>query len=320
VTTFPSLAALLHDQNIDRVAVALGVFDGVHIGHQELIRQLLERAADETSVPVIITFHPHPRKILAPKSYVPELMDLDRKVAAITSLGVQYVVAFPFDLSFSKRSAEDFIETDLLGTDATLTSITIGTQWRFGRGAKGNVDLLKSYCGTHALLVNPVNEVECQGVKAGSSQIRTLIRNGQLDDAAELLGRPVSVSGLVNKGQGIATDTFTCPTANIRLGDTIHPPPGIYATTTRLVDDTFSTIDHHPSVTYIGNSPSLEKHQLDFMNLETHLFDVHKDLYGQTIEVLFHKKIRDEQTFPSLNALQKQVAHDIDSCRVFHQI
>jgi len=267
-------------------AVALGTFDGVHLGH----RRVIETALDTGPEPTVVTFDPHPRTALGNR--VELLSTLERRLELIGELGVEAALVVDFTLDLARLEPEEFADQVLrpIGT----RTIVAGADFRFGRGRKGDLDLLAGL----GLDVNPVPLLE--GVS--SSGIRELIRAGDVWGAAELLGRPVEVEGIVVSGDARG-GTLGFPTANLDVRpDLLVPANGIYAG---------ATIGHRAAVS-IGTNPHYGGHE---RRVEAYLLDFSGDLYGQRLVVQLWERLRDEQAFASEEELIEQIGRDVEAAR-----
>jgi riboflavin kinase / FMN adenylyltransferase len=274
--------------------VAIGTFDGVHLGHREVI------AGAET----VVTFDPHPQSVVAPGSQPKLLTTLDRKAELIASLGVEELVVIPFDGDFAARSAEDFVEHVLVERVAA-TSVSVGENFRFGHKAQGDAALLSSDARFETRVV-PLLEVD--GEVVSSSHIRGLVSGGAVQYADELLGAPFAVDGEVQHGDKRGR-TLGYPTANLvpRPGYVV-PGHGVYACRVQLPDGTIA-----PAATNVGVRPQFVTGRGEL--IEAFLIDWSGDLYGQRIRIEFLRRLRGERRFESVDALVEQMGRDVDEAR-----
>lgn len=289
------------------VAVAMGMFDGVHLGHQHVIRSAMLNARRLGGVSVVISFHPHPLTVVQPERAPEFLQTVQQRVRAMGQLGVDAVLLIRFDAAFSQVTGEEFIR-GLARDFGTLRSFTVGQGFHFGHRRSGNVPLLKQLGAelgfeTHAMASLSIGEE-----LVSSTRIRRALAAGQLDEVSELLGRTYALSGVVVEGDRIGR-TLGFPTANLNVRGLLLPPGGVYAARALRV-----TGEAHPCVLNIGHRPTLRSAspQLTF---EVHLLDFHGDLYGEELEIEFVERLREERKFPSVEALKAQIAVDIAAAR-----
>ncbi len=274
--------------------VAIGTFDGVHLGHREVI------AGAET----VVTFDPHPQSVVAPGSQPKLLTTLDRKAELIETLGVEELVVIPFDGDFAGRSAEDFVEHVLVERVAA-TSVSVGENFRFGHKAQGDAALLKADPRFETRVV-PLLEVD--GEVVSSSHIRGLVSGGAVQYADQLLGAPFAVDGEVQHGDKRGR-TLGYPTANlVPQPGYVVPGHGVYACRVRLPDGTLV-----PAATNVGVRPQFVTGRGEL--IEAFLIDWSGDLYGQRIRVEFLRRLRGERRFESVDALVEQMGRDVDDAR-----
>ena len=283
--------------------LTMGIFDGVHTGHQQILNITRERAQKEGAYSVLLTFEPHPGFVL--KSDVPDirlLSTIDEKIEILEDIGLDCLVIANFTQSFATTAAEKYVK-DLIVDGMRARQIIIGHDHAFGRGRRGNVDLLarlgKKY-GFTVDAVSPVIDSEEQTVS--STRVRELIAARDVETAAILLGRPYSVHGQVINGTGRG-NKIGFPTANIRLFSQykLVPGDGIYATRSRINGVTYA------SVTYVGTRPTFG---LEERVIESHLIDFDKDIYGSEITLYFYKCLRQEQQFKDEQSLAEAIKQD----------
>lgn len=281
------------------VHLAIGVFDGVHVGHQAVIGTALRQAGGSA---VVVTFDPHPARVLRPDRAPPLLTSTRHKLKLLERLGVGRVLVLAFDDAFAATEAEDFVHR-LRSACRPLGSVAVGDDWTFGYRARGSVALLRSM----GVSVHAVPEVQVDGASARSTAVREALAGGDLTRAGRLLGRRPAVLGTVVAGRQLGR-TLGFPTANLRLEDELLPPDGVYAV--RVV------LDGRPldGVANLGRRPSVET-AAPARQLEVHLFDFHDDIYGRELEVGWCAFLRSERRFPSLEALRGQIAADAAAAR-----
>lgn len=294
----------LYNEGFKKVSIACGNFDGLHLGHQQIIKKLLQVAGQNQSSPIVLTFHPHPREVLTGKK-VQNLTSGPTKIKLLQKMGVEALVTVPFTREFASMEAEEFVEKFLLGNSLDICDFCIGSDWKFGKGRKGDVDFLKN--GKWSFDVHPVSEVKDGNGVISSSRIRKALNSGDFLLAQNLLGRTYSVSGTVIKGKGIAKIQLNFPTANIEISDLYLPLAGVYTCTVQ-VEEKEQLL---PAVCNIGFAPTFEGHEYRQANLEVHIFNFSDDLYGKNIEVAFTSFLRPEQKFESVDLLKKQIEQDV---------
>lgn len=282
--------------------VALGNFDGVHRGHAAVL-QTAGRLADELGAPLgAAVFTPHPRRVFVPDAPPFQLMNDPQRVRALGQAGARLVHHIRFDGALSAMSPEAFVET-VLHQGLGVSGVVTGADFCFGKGRAGSAADLQHLCaqrGVETRLAEAVTSAGADG-KISSSDVRDALREGRVDDAAALLGRPFAIEGAVAKGDQRGR-LLGFPTANVALGDYLRPAFGVYATRTRLADGR-----QIPGVANLGRRPTVDGH---LERLEVHLFDFEGDLYGQTVETDLLHFIRAEKKFDGLEALQAQIGAD----------
>lgn len=317
-----------------RSCLAIGVFDGVHLGHQQVIRQMVADARQHEARSVVVTFDRHPNTVVAPNRVPPQIQTLTQKLRVIAALGVDATRLIHFDEPFSKQSGEDFIR-GLIREFGRIHSICVGSTFTFGHKRGGNVALLKTLGQELQFTVHGLAALSLDGEPVSSTRIREAIRAGQLDQAGQMSGRAYSLAGLVVRGDQLGR-RLGFPTANIDVTGLVIPPTGVYAIHVYLrgrpslgpageeaapsdgaaLSSSQGATDMNPlrGVLNIGHRPTLET-PLPQLRVEAHLFDFNGDLYGQEMEIMFVEKIREEQKFPSLDALKSQIARDITAAK-----
>jgi riboflavin kinase/FMN adenylyltransferase len=288
------------------VSVAIGVFDGVHLGHQAIIGQACDDARKNGAQSVVITFDRHPNAVVAPKNVPLLIYPLQARLAAIESLGVDVTFLIHFDKKFSEIPGEEFIR-GLARDFGAIRGISVGETFMFGCHRSGNVELLKSLQGELGYTLRALPDISLDGQPVSSTRIRETIRAGQLDAAGMLLGRPYTLCGEVVAGARIGR-TLGFPTANLNTAGIVVPPAGVYAANA-LVDEKVRR-----AAVNIGHRPTMYS-SAGGLSVEAHLLDFNGDLYGQEIELTFLKKLRDERKFPSPRALQEQIERDVAATR-----
>jgi len=301
VSSLSSLA----DFGISRASVAIGVFDGVHIGHRHLLTELFKMTEQNRSEPVALTFFPHPRTILRPDSPPSLLIPPFKKIELLHLYGIKAVITIPFTKEFSMFSPEAFIKSSLMTKEVELAGICVGRNWRFGAGGTGDSEKLHEFAKKKHFSFQAVNEVSLDGHKVSSSNIRRAVSSGLLEDAAKMLGRPYSLCGIVEKGKKVAGPQLTFPTANLKIDFGIVPPNGVYAGSVRFLKKAY------PAAVAIGLSPTFNYADNVTPRVEVHIIGFHEDIYGSQIEVELFKYLREERCYSAPDELKKQIGSDI---------
>lgn len=287
--------------NIQKPTVlTLGVFDGLHLGHQEIMRTVAERAKAADAVPTAITFDPHPRAVLHPGSAPPLLQTLDQRLANFEVLGIEQAIVIAFDREFAQNPAEDFI-TSIIHDRLHAKEVHLGKDFAFGRGRGGNIDLLRRMSAELGFMADEVPEVRLRGQRISSSKIRQLLNEGRVNLARRMLGRPYGVEGVIERGVQRGR-TIGFPTANLKPHNRVIPKYGVYATAS-LVDG-----EWRRSITNIGVRPTFENEAEP--SIESFIFDFDGDLYGDVLRVRFLHRIRDERKFNGIDELRAQIERD----------
>lgn len=292
--------------NIARpTVVTLGVFDGLHLGHQRIMETVVDRAAAVDAVPTAITFDPHPRSVLHPESAPPLLQTLDQRLANLEVLGIEQAIVIPFTLQFSRQPAEDFL-AEIIRDRLHAKEVYLGKGFAFGQNRGGNIELLREKSTELGFVADEVGEVQLRGRRISSSKIRNLLDSGHVNLARRMLGRPYGVEGVVIRGNRRG-HTIGFPTANLKPHNRVIPRYGVYATAT-LIDSTW-----RKSITNIGVRPTFESDAEP--SIETYVFDFDGDLYGDVLRVRFLHRIRDEKKFSGLDELKAQIEKDSNRAR-----
>jgi len=273
----------------------------LHLGHQLIIRTVAERARAVGAVPTVITFDPHPRSVLHPKSSPPLLQTLDQKVEGFGILGIEQTIVIRFTTEFSQIRAEEFLR-DVVKERLQAREVYLGRGFNFGHNREGNIELLKKVSGALGFLAGEVPEVGLRGQRVSSSKIRQLLVEGRVNLARRMLGRPYGVEGLVIRGNERG-HTLGFPTANLRPQNRVIPAHGVYITGT-LIDGQWRR-----SLTNVGTRPTFET--ATEPSVETFVMNWTGDLYGDVIRVRFLYRLRDEKKFASLDDLRTQINKDV---------
>lgn len=285
----------------EKQCVAIGVFDGVHLGHQSVLRAAVDDARAGNGTAVALTFDPHPMRVLAPAKAPPLLTSTTHKLALIGSLGLPACLLVPFTVDFARTEPGDFL-AQLRQCARQLQTICVGHAFRFGRDRKGDVQTILAFGKQHGVRVDVLPPVLSQGETISSTNIRRAVAEGDLARAERMLGRPFSVLGTVEAGDQLGR-TLGFPTANLNPHGELLPPNGVYAARAVVAGQKW------PGMVNLGVRPTVASGK-PVRRLELHVLDFEGDLYGQSIEVLFVKKLRDEQRFASTDELRAQIARD----------
>ena len=286
----------------------IGNFDGHHLGHHALLKRVVETARRAQGTAVVLTFDPHPVKILAPHVDLRFLTSGDEKRARFEQAGIDEVISLEFTQVFASLSPETFAE-QVLSKGLGLKEIFVGQHFAFGHKRVGQIDDLTALGERFGFIVHPIPPVMINGEVVSSTSIRQLIVAGHVDQAAVLLGRHYALSGVVSPGEGRGR-TLGCPTANLRLPpDRVAPADGIYASVA-IMDQ-----ERHDSVAYIGTRPTFATFDGAERGLEVSILDGIHELYGRTLTVEFIDRIRGDAQFDSEKALRRQITADVDSAR-----
>ena len=291
-------------------AAAIGIFDGVHRGHQKILKRLVKEAARSRTRALVITFFPHPRRVLDPKSKIPSLISLEHRIGLIKDMGVDSFVVIKFTKSIAMMAPEDFIQKILIER-LNIKMLVVGKSFLFGSKGKGNFNLLKKASRIYGFKLFGVESVKLKGLTISSTRIRKKIEIGDLKNAALMLGRPVTVLGTVARGRGIGKK-IGFPTANIDPHHEAIPPSGVYAVDVKIHKKNFKGILN------IGIRPTFSQSRTTSVRgmdidpiIELHIFNFKKHIYGKDIEIVFKRKIREERRFSSVEALQRQIKTDV---------
>ena len=289
--------------------LTLGVFDGLHLGHQLIISRVVERARALGAVPTVVTFDPHPRAVLHPESAPPLLQTFDQKVEAFGVLGVEQAIVVSFTREFASVRAEEFLR-DVVRERLQAREVYLGRGFAFGRGREGNIELLRKVSGELGFFADEVPEVRLRGRRISSSRVRELLSEGSVNLARRMLGRPYGVEGRVVRGYERGR-TIGFPTANLRPANRVIPRGGVYVTAT-LIEGSWRR-----SVTNVGVRPTFEKEAEP--SVETYVMDWGGDLYGDVVRVRFLHRLRDERRFGSVEELRRQIGRDAARARKYFE-
>ncbi|MFH1479069.1 MAG: bifunctional riboflavin kinase/FAD synthetase [Candidatus Omnitrophota bacterium] len=290
--------------------VSIGIFDGVHRGHQKILKKLVNVSKSLDAVSVAVTFDPHPRKVLNPASNVPFLTSFEHRLRLIKELGIGQILVVKFTKSLSRMDADGFIKKVLMRR-FDIKAIVVGKDFLFGSKKKGDFLLLKRLSKIYRFRLFGIKSVRSNKEYVSSTRIRSLVESGDLREASKLLGRRVTVLGTVVKGRKIGR-VLGFPTANIDPHHEAIPPSGVYAVSI------FLNNRDHRGVLNIGRRPTFLKNSEP--TIELHILDFKKNIYNRDIEIAFIKKIRDEIRFDSAEKLKKRILVDIKRVRELRNI
>ncbi|RMH07683.1 MAG: bifunctional riboflavin kinase/FAD synthetase [Nitrospirae bacterium] len=283
----------------------IGNFDGQHIGHAALLKAVVDKARACSGTPMVLTFDPHPVKVLRPDLPLQLLTTLDRKLAWFESMGIAHVVLLDFTPTFAALTPQEFIHA-VLQKGLGVAAVVVGEHFVFGRGRSGRIDDLIRLGAQQGFSVHPLPPVILDGEVVSSTRIRRLIRAGAMREASRCLGRPYSLEGIVMHGDRRG-DMLGCHTANLRLApDRVIPPDGVYAAKASWKGKLYD------AVAYIGTRPTFQEQE---RLLEVHCLDQVGEMYGDCLEVYFLERLRGDQCFPSAQELARQIAVDIEQAR-----
>jgi riboflavin kinase / FMN adenylyltransferase len=285
-----------------KVCLAIGFFDGVHLGHQQIIRQTISDARQHDAIAVVLTFDRHPNSIVAPDKVPPLIYSLTQKLHAIESLGADALLLIQFDKKFSEQTGEEFIRR-LAHDFRKIHSICVGADFVFGHKRSGNVALLKKLGGEIGFQVHGLAAVSLDGQVVSSTRIRETIRAGNFDAASQMLGRTYAISGRVIEGDRLG-HKLGFPTANLDATNLILPPNGVYSGCAKLKGQLYRVALN------IGLRPTVASAKPQ-LRVEAHLLDFSGELYGEELEVELGEKLRDERKFASATELREQITRDI---------
>jgi riboflavin kinase/FMN adenylyltransferase len=288
--------------------ITIGNFDGVHIGHQALFHEVIEKAEAIDGTSIAMTFEPHPIRVLKQNGHPPLITLYEQKAELIERTGIDVLICVPFNKAFASMSAHQFI-TDLLVKRIGMKAIVVGKDYSFGKNREGTIDMMKSYAPDYGFEVIVANWIKTPLGSAGrisSTRIRELVIDGQMTEAEKMLGRNYQIRGRVVTGRDRGGKLLGIPTANINLHDELCPKTGIYAVTVEIEDRQYN------GVANIGYSPTFEDHEF---TVEVHILDFNANIYGEKIRVNFIKRIRDEIKFSNISELIEQIKMDIAAAR-----
>ena len=282
-------------------ALSIGNFDGIHRGHARIVARLIEQARQLGGPSIVLTFDPHPVRLLRPETAPPPLMWIEQKTALLDELGADVVVAYPTDLALLSLTPEEFFQSivqDRLGAKAMVE----GPNFYFGRARTGDVNMLGKFCDRAGIHLEIAPPLEMDGEIVSSSRIRDMVSRGDVEEAKRLLSRPYRIRGMVTHGAQRGA-SIGSPTANLEAIDTMLPGEGVYAGRAHAAGKAW------PAAINIGPNPTFGEHAL---KVEAHLIGFDGSLYQQPLEVDFLRRLRDIQPFDSVDALVLQLKQDVE--------
>lgn len=288
--------------------ITIGNFDGVHIGHQALFHEVIERAEAIGGTAIAMTFEPHPIRVLKQNGHPPLITLYEQKIELMESAGLDVVIGVPFTLEFAALTAREFVE-DLLIRRIGARVVVVGRDYTFGKDREGTVDLLQSMgrdLDFDVVVADWIPAPRAHTERISSTRIRELVMDGSMTEAQKMLGRHYQIRGEVERGRDRGGKLLGFPTANINLQDELCPKTGVYAVTVECEGITYR------GVANIGYSPTFEDHQF---TVEVHILDFNKDIYGKQIRINFIGRLRDEIKFSSIEQLADQIHRDVAHAR-----
>lgn len=295
-------------QNIEETATALGNFDGIHLGHQALIREAVTQARQKGLKSAVFTFSNHPKNVISGTNMVKNIIYCDEKVAILEAMGVDYLFSLDYTMEFGAMTPQQF-SSELLVKTFRARHVVCGFNYRYGYKAEGDSRMLIQQGCILGFDVSVMDPVSIDGSVVSSTLIRGLIAQGEMEECSRYLGRNYAIGGRVIEGNHIGR-TIGFPTCNITVDETmVAPANGVYVTNCR-VDGQL-----HPSITNVGSKPTIGMYH---KNVETHLLDFSGNLYGREIRVEFLKKLRDERKFENVEALAEEIQRNCRTAREYH--
>lgn len=313
IVEFVNLEDLLHYKNNTPITLTIGSFDAIHLGHQKLISETVIQAQKNNTIPALLTFNNHPRKILNSEKSGASIFSYEHRLELISKLGIQKIFVIHFNEKFSNLSPFDFIQKILIDSLCSKAIIT-GEDFCFGKNRQGNINYLKEILAPKKISISIVSPVLNGNLPVSTTRIRNLLLEKNINEVNQLLGRDYSLKGIVQQGFGRGHN-LGFPTANITPETDIMPTEGVYITKT-IYKGTLK-----PSITNVGNNPTFSNNQNPIALLvETHIMNESLPLYGELLEVIFLKFIRPEKKFKNIEELKCQISEDVKIAKQFHGI
>lgn len=289
------------NKSYPNTVLTIGNFDGVHLGHQKILSMVMKEARARKGTPMVMTFDPHPMKVLAPERDVRLLITFEEKMRLMKSAGIRVLLSIPFTKEFANMLPDHFI-TEVLANKIRAKAIIIGSQYAFGKNKKGTIDLLRRRGKKYGFTVHAVRHAKIHGHIVSSSSIRTLLMKGAVKEVSLFLGRAYSIEGKVIRGKGRGQKILHIPTANITTPVEISPKEGVYAVRIGWEGNIFN------GVANIGKNPTFGNTDVSY---EVHIFNFSGNLLGKNLRIYFLDRIRNEQTFPETESLKKRIREDM---------
>ncbi|WP_413561018.1 bifunctional riboflavin kinase/FAD synthetase [Bdellovibrio sp. HCB209] len=297
------------DSVLESSVVTIGNFDGVHLGHQQLI-ETVTREAQYYGVPsVVYTFHPHPVKVLFPERQTQRMFDLRDQQEQFEARGIECMIIENFTKEFSQVTAQDFLQNYVM-KNLNPKTLVVGHDFNFGANRTGNISFLEGFCAQHGVRLIVIPPFQLEGQVVSSTRIREALQTGEIEKATTLLGRRYYLRGTVEKGFQRGR-TIGVPTANVHPDVEFVPRKGVYFTHTRINGHS------HPSITNIGVNPTFQEDKKGPVKIESHIFDLDAQLYGVEVEVELLHFQRDEMKFSGIETLKEQIFNDMAAARKF---
>jgi len=292
----------------NNAVITIGNFDGVHIGHQALFHEVIEKADSIGGTSIVMTFEPHPVRVLKQNGHPPLITLYEQKVELIESSGIDVLICIPFTGEFAAISAKEFVE-DILLTRIGVKVMVVGQDYTFGKNREGNLELLQIYAknfGFEVIVTDWILALNKSQDRISSTRTRELVMAGKMAEAQKLLGRYYQIRGVVTPGRNRGGRLLGFPTANIALHDELCPKTGVYAVTVEFENK------QHKGVANIGYSPTFDDQTF---SVEVHILDFNENIYDRKIRVNFIQRIRDEKKFSNISELSDQIKKDIVKAR-----
>jgi len=288
--------------------ITIGNFDGVHIGHQALFHEVIERAEAMDGTAIAMTFEPHPIRVIKQNGYPPLITLYEQKAELIEKAGIDVLICIPFTMDFAALSARTFVE-EILIERIGMKAVIVGQDYTFGNRREGNVELLKQYgdeMGFEVIVAEWIQATDADNHRISSTAIRELVTEGAMKRAGKMLGRNYQIRGTVARGRDRGGKLLGIPTANLNLQDELCPKAGVYAVIVSYDGR------RYPGVANIGYSPTFDDH---VFTVEAHILDFKKDIYGEKIMIDFVERLRGEIKFSGIDELIEQIDRDIVEAR-----
>ncbi len=289
-----------------RSVLSVGTFDGLHLGHQRILRLVAERAQAASHLAVAVTFDPHPVRVLRPEKAPRMIETLEQRLQGFTRMGLDAALVLRFDEALSLLSPEEFLQTILVDR-LRVASILVGENFCFGHRGAGDVELLTRYGASHGFDVEIVPPVEVGGKIVSSTNVRNAVAEGRVEDAEQFLGRAFALTGQIRTGEGRGR-TILFPTLNLQPEQELLPKTGVYATRSIVLGKEYG------SVTNVGTRPTFDGRDI---TVESHLIGFAEQVTSGPLKVLFLKRLRDEKKFSGVTELRQQISHDIDGAKEY---